>query len=1102
MNDLLKSLNARIRPQRGNVMVYLVVLMLIFGVLGVVMVSLFSTSVTSSATRNDNRRAAYLSEAGIRYAKSEMWARDFSKSVIEELNDTNKEYTLKDPAGSFKLNVFSPWFETASAINLLTGSTTETLDIPEGRLPDGFTDAVPTTPPFLTLVNYDYIDLSPTGTSRPNPEDSGRAKVVNSAAVSGDPTKLQLEIRDDGESQGFVAGKGEALCLAVHPAADQAISSFPASLNVELAAAGVFPEHGGAFEIHRNNFFYERATVKGSYVELAGIRPVAVSGTPPSTIDARTTDYVIFSPRNRLVIAKGKSGDVTFGDSMNYASAVADTSIVAPGEKGPDWSIDDPPILDSVFSQVVAPESPNFISIDNTDRFIRFSGPGFALGALWFKDTRNIGGQREFCTAAQGCRFNQGIRVFFTLEYSGTGDGLIFALINGSGGNNDPSSIGGDRERSEMLGYAGDSRLDVAGTLFADNYGPRGIFPPKIGLEFDTKVNYHGNFESTAKNYCSSASNLVASTRNDPGSTSSTPVQGPASKDAVQYVFWGNSSLSAACRENKPSYDDNRHDAEGLSTDWSLSAGSNIGTSPAIGPDGIVYVGSSNNFMSAVDPRSPGSWKWRFSPGAKPTSALVAGSGPDYAIYFGAANGLFHALNPQGNSKAGFPFATNPSAELTTRPAVDEDGTVYFAAVDVVGAGLIDGYVYAVRPNGNLKSDWQGPGLENPRRIPFSFLTAPALSPDGSTLYVAATDTHTVYALRTSDGTERWSQQTPGVAFSTGVSVSVRDNGWVYIGDSAGFLYAMDPDQAGNKIVWSRDLTAGASAVSSAAAFGPDGTVYVGTFDDYLHAVNPATGAPKTGWPYYAAGNVQSTPLVDGTGAVYFGSDIRNFAADRNNVYALYPDGTERWRFQTGGDVRGTPAISAEGTVYAGSFDFNLYAINQFAGPKNEKDRRITTPSGSTTSITGKRPEGSPEVTETVLVGSESDWLKGAMTKGPWAVRLEVERSIAASADGTYGYTLKTWMRQCNQDNCVGTDDPIGSFYEDTRIGYSPAAHPPMMVQTIKISSQEHLDFTRFIWGFTSQTAAGEEQTATIRKFQLSFIRPNDPVVTADPDWP
>ena len=115
----------------------------------------------------------------------------------------------------------------------------------------------------------------------------------------------------------------------------------------------------------------------------------------------------------------------------------------------------------------------------------------------------------------------------------------MFALINGNASKNDSASVGGDIAQSELLGYSGDSRLDAAGTIFQDNSGPaRGLIPPKIGLEFDTKVNYSSTLESSLR-YCDSGSNLNADTRNDPGSNG---------KDAVQHVFWGNSLLEAPCR--------------------------------------------------------------------------------------------------------------------------------------------------------------------------------------------------------------------------------------------------------------------------------------------------------------------------------------------------------------------------------------------------------------------------------------------------------------------------------------------------------------------------------------------------------------------------
>ena len=145
-----------------------------------------------------------------------------------------------------------------------------------------------------------------------------------------------------------------------------------------------------------------------------------------------------------------------------------------------------------------------------------------------------------------------------------------------------------------MLGYAGDSRLSVNGTSppdppFLDNSGPkRGLIPPKIGLEFDTKVNLSASSTGT---YCADATSLNANTRNDPG----TPAAD--NRDAVQFVYWGASALSVPCRKQPfcgstpsctgdPSYDDNRHNA--LFPNWNFDTGGEILSSPALATDGTI----------------------------------------------------------------------------------------------------------------------------------------------------------------------------------------------------------------------------------------------------------------------------------------------------------------------------------------------------------------------------------------------------------------------------------------------------------------------------------------------------------------------------------
>ena len=95
----------------GNVLIYVVVLMLIFGVLGVVMVSLFTSTTSSTVTRNDSRRARLMAESGMRYAFSEMREADFDLDhMINTLNTITYQVSGRE---SFKINVFSPWMDSS-----------------------------------------------------------------------------------------------------------------------------------------------------------------------------------------------------------------------------------------------------------------------------------------------------------------------------------------------------------------------------------------------------------------------------------------------------------------------------------------------------------------------------------------------------------------------------------------------------------------------------------------------------------------------------------------------------------------------------------------------------------------------------------------------------------------------------------------------------------------------------------------------------------------------------------------------------------------------------------------------------------------------------
>jgi hypothetical protein len=222
-------------------------------------------------------------------------------------------------------------------------------------------------------------------------------------------------------------------------------------------------------------------------------------------------------------------------------------------------------------------------------------------------------------------------------------------------------------------------------------------------------------------------------------------------------------------------------------------------------------------------------------------------------------------------------------------------------------------------------------------------------------------------------------------------------------------------------------------------------------------------------------------------GAIYFGTD------GAQSIFALEPDnGNEIWRFTTGGEVDTSPAVSLLGSVvFAGSNDNKLYAVlnedpalNPVSRTPHRKDLgfRLT----------------SSDLDSDVTVDDANNWLNGDSAKRRWAVRLEVDRSLVLNAENKFDYELRLWIRQCQNSDC---SDIIGTFFEKTRLKYDfyPVGTPPL-TQQIELIPADHGDFVRFLFGFTG-AAGSEALDATISQFQLSFIRPGDPIVTDDPDW-
>lgn len=328
---------------------------------------------------------------------------------------------------------------------------------------------------------------------------------------------------------------------------------------------------------------------------------------------------------------------------------------------------------------------------------------------------------------------------------------------------------------------------------------------------------------------------------------------------------------------------------------WSFATGNAITSSPAIGPGGVVYVGSNDSNVYAVN-GSSGAVSWSFMTGGAVVSSPAVGA--NGLIYIGSNDGNVYALNASGVMV--WTFAAGSPVESS--PAIGPDGTVYI--------GADNGLIYAL--NGAT-------GIAN-----WSFKTggqihcSPAVGADG-TVYVGSEDGN-VYGINGASGTDNWVFET-GAPIESSPAVGL--NGTVYIGSDNGNVYALNGSTGA--LVWLQAVYA--QFVNSSPAVGSDGTVYVGANSTvgYFYALDGVTGAVK--WNFASGKYIDSSPAVAADGTIYVGGST---SGGDGVLYALNGlTGVQEWAFGTGdpAGIFSSPAIGADGAVYFGSNDGQLYAL-------------------------------------------------------------------------------------------------------------------------------------------------------------------------------
>ncbi len=329
---------------------------------------------------------------------------------------------------------------------------------------------------------------------------------------------------------------------------------------------------------------------------------------------------------------------------------------------------------------------------------------------------------------------------------------------------------------------------------------------------------------------------------------------------------------------------------------WTFHTGKGIFSSPVIGADGTVYIGSADDVFYALT--SSGKVRWKRRTGEIiDSAALLDDRG---RVYVPSADGHLYALDA-ATGRSVWTFAADPPA--TTGAFINWfEGNVAMDAGGTLYAPNDNRLTYAIDRDTGAKK-WAFPTSDQTWSSP-AFDAANGRMAFGSNFFLLGIPS--TFSVDAATGTAAWSAATDG---ATVASPLVTASGLTVVGSFDGFLRAYD--SASGALRWT---FATRDHLYASPAQLPDGTIVQPSADGSIYAVDPQTGRLR--WQYDTLAPIRSSPAVDARGRIYVGTGDRR-------LLVLNADGRLRWSISLAAPPRGTlnssPALGHDAIVIADS---------------------------------------------------------------------------------------------------------------------------------------------------------------------------------------